>query len=81
MKREIGAKKDYTEKFVQCQKAIKDLLSRPPIGVQNWSYQKSVNFKKQVKSCEPALKLLPKSQHTDFLKMEQLLNQLKEYYK
>lgn len=72
---------DYTDKFIACQDKMKSLLARPPIGRQNWSYQKSVNFKKHLKKVEQAIKLVPKSKHVEFLKVEQLATALQEYYK
>lgn len=72
---------DYTERFLDCQDRIKKLLSSPPKGIQNWTYQKSVNFKKAVKKFEPLIKLKPASKHQDFLKMESAMSQLEQYYK
>lgn len=71
---------DYTERFIDCQKKIKGLLERPPKGIQNWSIQKTINYKKAVKKCEPLIKLKPASKHRDFLKMEQGLTSLAQYY-
>ena len=72
---------DYTDKFIQCQQKMAALMKKCPAGCQNWSYQKSVNFKKLIKKTEASIKLLPKSKHVDFLKIEQLANQLEGYYK
>lgn len=72
---------DYTERFKALQARMKSLLTRCPAGVQNWDYEKSVRFKKHLKKVEAAIKLLPKSNHVDFLKLEQLSTLLEQYYK
>ena len=72
---------DYTDKFIQCQQKMMDLMKKCPAGCQNWSHQESVNFKKLIKKTEAAIKLLPKSKNVQFLKIEQLANQLEGYYK
>lgn len=72
---------NYTDKFIACQSKMSEMLKKCPPGCQNWSYQKSVNFKKLCKKVEAAIKLLPKSKHTDFLKVEQLMSQLEGYYR
>jgi hypothetical protein len=72
---------DYTERFKGCQAKMIAMIAKCPAGCQNWSYQKSVNFKKLLKKVEAAIKLLPKSKHVEFLKIEQLAQQLEGYYK
>ena len=72
---------DYTERFKGCQAKMIAMIGKCPVGCQNWSYQKSVNFKELLKKAEASIKLLPKSKHVEFLKIEQLMNQLEGYYK
>lgn len=72
---------DYTGRFIACQEKMKAMLLKVPSGCQNWSYQKSVNFKKLLKKVDSSIKLTPKSKHVEFLKVEQLLSQLEGYYK
>jgi hypothetical protein len=69
------------KRFVNSQSNINSLLSKVPVGCQNWSYQKSVNFKALTKKSPSLLKLKPSSKHVDVLKMENHLHQLEEYYK
>lgn len=71
---------DYTEKYVAQQERIKAFLQKPPAGCQNWSHQKAVEYKKLVKKCEPITRLKPKSQVTEFLKVEHLADMLGRYY-
>jgi len=72
---------DYTERFKALQARMKQLLRKCPTGCQNWDYEKSVRFKKHLKKVEAAIKLLPKSKHVDFLKLEQLAQITEGYYK
>lgn len=72
---------DYTSRFIQSQEKIRHLLQKVPAGVQNWSYQRSVNFKKLVKSLDPIVKLKPSSKHVDFLKVQTAQLKLDDYYK
>lgn len=72
---------DYTEKFLKAQDRIKFLLQRVPSGIQNWSYQRSVDYKKFVKSIENLMKLKPSSRHIDYLKMQNAQTRLEDYYK
>lgn len=74
-------KDNYADEFLACQNTMKDLLAKCPQGIQNWSIQKTINFKKQVKKIEALIKLKPASKHTDYLKMENGLRQLQEFYK
>ncbi len=77
----MKSESDYTDKFVECQGKISSLLKSPPKDIQNWSIQKTVNFKEMAKKCEPLLKLKPASKHADFLKVDTALAQLEVYYK
>lgn len=72
---------DYTDKFIECQQKINALISRLPVGIQNWSYDKTVKYKKHLKECEAKVKLLPKSKHPEFLRAEAVLRELEQYYK
>lgn len=73
-------KESYEEEFLNCQQKMKALLLKPPVSVQNWSIQRTLNFKEQIKKNGALIKLKPASKHTDFLKMENGLRQLQEYY-
>lgn len=72
---------DYSDRFAQCQQRIKLLSQRCPQGVQNWSYQKSIGFKKTMKKMEGIIKLKVSSKHVDYLKIENALSNLELYYK
>ena len=81
MKNERSQKADYTDQFSACQDKLRSMLQKVPPGIQNWSIQKSVNFKSELKKAESLLNLKPSSRHTDFLKMEQGLAHMEKYYK
>lgn len=72
---------DYTDKFISCQQSLKDLISMLPKGIQNWSYDKTVKYKKHLKECEAKIKLQPKSKHVEFLRIEQCFKDMEQYYK
>lgn len=72
---------DYTERFKALQARMRSLLTKCPPGVQNWDCEKSVRFKKHLKKVEAEIKLLPKSKHTEFLKLEQIAAVIDGYYK
>jgi hypothetical protein len=69
------------KRFVSCQDRIGVLLQKVPAGCQNWSYQKSVNFKMLTKKSPSLLKLKPSGKHVDVLKVENHLHLLEDYYK
>jgi hypothetical protein len=75
------SKDNYADEFLQAQNEMKQVLSRCPVGIQNWSIQKTMNLKKVVKKTEAFIKLNPASKHVDFLKIDNALNVLKGYYK
>lgn len=70
----------FEPSFMAAQQDMRCLLSKLPQGIQNWSYDKSVHFKKTVKKCEPILKLRPSAKHVDFLKVENHLTLLRKFY-
>lgn len=72
---------DYTDKFIECQKKIKAIISQLPVGIQNWSHDKTVKLKRHLNECEAKIKLLPKSKHPELLRAEAVLRELEQYYK
>jgi ribosomal protein L34E len=72
---------DYTDKFIGCQESLKQLISRLPVGIQNWSYDKTVKYKNHLKECEAKIKLQPKSRHVEFIRIEQCMRDMEQYYK
>lgn len=71
----------YEKQFIDSQSKMSETLKKTPTGIQNWSYGKTVNFKKAVKKCEPLLRLKPSARHEDFLKVDNALRQLEEFYR
>lgn len=72
---------NYADEFLRAQDEMRQVLSRCPVGIQSWSIQKAMNFKKVVKKSEAFIKLKPASKHVDFLKIDNALTVLKGYYK
>jgi hypothetical protein len=71
----------FIKRFLAAQDKMRILLERVPHGCQNWSYQKSVNFKSLTKKSPAILKLKPSAKHVDVLKVENHLHELEGYYK
>jgi len=71
----------FMKRFISAQDGISNLLKKVPAGCQNWSYQKSVNFKSLTKKTPAILKLKPSAKHVDVLKVENHLHELEGYYK
>lgn len=69
------------KRFMAAQEKMEILLQKVPTGCQNWSYQKSVNFKMLTKKSPSLLKLKPSGKHVDVLKVENHLHQLEDFYK
>lgn len=68
------------DRFIQLQSDMKQSLTACPKGCQNWSYQKSVEFKKAVKECDKFLKLKPTDDPMSGIKIENQLAKVRRYY-
>jgi len=71
----------FMKRFISAQEKITKLIQRLPDGCQNWSYNKSVDFKSLTKKTPSLLKLKPSAKHVDVLKVENHLHELEGYYK
>ena len=72
--------KEQLAKFEACQNKMKQLLTKPPTGIQNWNYQESVKFKKAAKECERFLKLKPSDDLKLFHRIDNQLSKLNHFY-
>lgn len=77
----MSAEKDkQLEKFKATQDQMKAMAGRCPQGIQNWDYVKTVHYKKVMKGCEKFLKLKATDDDKQFIRMDNMLSELKRFY-